>query len=504
MNLVVLLVLDAAQILALKADLDRLHNYDVLRYDIVVRPKEAGAEVDCTVTLKMTREGPVRFLLSRAVSGLTVERGGKPVRFVLREHLLGKLAGLFPHVHRETVPKILTLPRAAAGAQLELRMRYLWKPSGEALAYASKGTLQTHLASFWVPTMAHEFFDVKISVDTKKTVVATQGRSQVVSLTVGDYVRHERGAYTLLLPADRDADADAILKDAERIGRQLTAWFGPALPQRFTIVVDPGVGAMSFCAGSFVVLRRDAADKRGFWLPLLAHEMAHVWWGHKLANPIVGDGGTWLREGLAEWSKIKVLGAMLGRAAERSAFRQTFRQYFAGIDLRRRKPGPEGAIFANESTLLDSTYADPMRVAYKRGALVHRLLEHRVGERRFMQVLKDVAQNARETLFDARAYAAALGAEALVNYYARRSRLPDFEIVRVKAGEATLRCLDPDWPGGRVPCRVDRAWIVADFSGGRATLRWPAGEGLLPLRVEVDPERIFLDPVRSNSVWEKK
>ena len=134
MNLVLLLVLDAAQILALKADLERLHNYDVLRYDIVVRPKEAGAEVDCTVTLKMTREGPVRFLLSRAVSGLAVERGGKPVRFLLKEHLLGKLAGLIPKVHKETVPQILTLPRAAAGAQLELHMRYLCRPSGESLA----------------------------------------------------------------------------------------------------------------------------------------------------------------------------------------------------------------------------------------------------------------------------------------------------------------------------------------------------------------------------------
>ena len=504
MNLVVLLVLDAAQILALKADLERLHNYDLLSYDIAVKPTESGAEVDCTIRLEMRREGPVRFLLSRAVSGLTVESGGKPVRFALREHLLGKLAALLGRASKETVPKILVLPRADEGAKLELRMRYVWKPSGRALAYARGGALQTHLASFWVPSMAHEFFDVKISVDTQKTVVATQGRSQVVSLTVGDYVRHERGAYTLLLPAGRDADADAILEDAELIGRQLTSWFGPALPKRFTIVVDPGVAAMSFCAGPFVVMRRVAADKRGFWLPLLAHEMAHVWFGHKLANPIVGDGGTWLREGLAEWAAIKILGALETPVVERRGFRQTFVRYFNGIDLRRLKRGPEGAIFANEPTLMDTTYADGARVPYWRGALVHRLLEYRIGERKFIAILKDLVQQKRTGLFDARAYAAALPAEALVNYYAKTSRLPDFEIVEVRAGEATLRCLDPDWPGGKVPCLVDDAVVVAEFLGGKATIRWPAGENVLPQRVEVDPDRVFLDPVRSNSVWEKK
>ncbi len=499
MNLLVLLVLDAAQILALKADLERLHNYDLLSYDISVKPLEAGAEVDCKIRLEMLREGPVRFLLSRAIEGLTVESGGKPVKFALAEHLLGKLATLLPNVSAETVPKILVLGRAPKGATLEFRMRYVWKPSGKALAYARGGALQTHLASFWVPSMAHEFFDVKMRVLTKLQWVGTHGRTQVVSLTVGDYVRHPLDAYELLLPRGVPMDAESILADVNAIGKQLTAWFGPALSERFTLVVDRGVPAVSFCAGSFVVLRYGIPSRQ-----LLAHEMAHVWFGHKLANPIVGDGGTWLREGLAEWAAIKILGALATPDVERRVFRKTFVRYFNGIDLRRPKRGPAGAIFANEPTLMDTTYADGARVPYKRGALVHRLLEYRIGERKFIAILRDIVQQKRNGLFDARAYAAALPAEALVNYYAKTSRLPDFEIVEVRAGEATLRCLDPDWPGGKVPCLVDDAVVVAEFLGGKATIRWPAGENALPQRVEIDPDRVFLDPVRSNSVWEKK
>ena len=106
-------------------------------------------------------------------------------------------------------------------------------------------------------------------------------------------------------------------------------------------------------------------------------------------------------------------------------------------------------------------------------------------------------------------FARALGgdAPATVAYYAGTTRLPDFELSAVNAEEgsavATLRCKDPDWPGGAVSCRVTTAEgsedVAVFVSGGKGTLRWK-GAGR-PVRIEVDPERIFLDPVRSNNVW---
>ena len=95
----------------------------------------------------------------------------------------------------------------------------------------------------------------------------------------------------------------------------------------------------------------------------------------------------------------------------------------------------------------------------------------------------------------------------LVDYYVRTSRLPDFAIadVRTPGGglELSVRCLDPDLPELEVRCRLQTTggskWSKVRLRNGVGTLRW-SGEGV-PVRVEIDPERIHLDPGRSNNVW---
>ena len=64
MNLLVLLALDAAHIVALQAELQRFDNYDIVKYEISVDPREDGADVVCDVSIRVKRDGPVRFLLS--------------------------------------------------------------------------------------------------------------------------------------------------------------------------------------------------------------------------------------------------------------------------------------------------------------------------------------------------------------------------------------------------------------------------------------------------------
>jgi hypothetical protein len=43
--------------------------------------------------------------------------------------------------------------------------------------------------------------------------------------------------------------------------------------------------------------------------------------------------------------------------------------------------------------------------------------------------------------------------------------------------------------------------VTVVVSGGEGALRWE-GEAE-PLEIEVDPERIYLDPVRSNGLWKR-
>ena len=106
-------------------------------------------------------------------------------------------------------------------------------------------------------------------------------------------------------------------------------------------------------------------------------------------------------------------------------------------------------------------------------------------------------------MLDLEAFAGALGLHADIDYYALTSRVPDFALDRVDAAErrARVRCLDAMWPDGAIACRVETASgseiVEVALRNGEGTLRWK-GEAK---RIEVDPDRVLLDPIRSNNVW---
>jgi hypothetical protein len=219
---------------------------------------------------------------------------------------------------------------------------------------------------------------------------------------------------------------------------------------------------------------------------------------------VVGRGGTWLREGLAEWSGNQVVGALLGDAQERRLFRATWRAYVARLDLRRTA---SGLLFANEATLRDATYLDHPAVAYWRGGLVVRLLEHRIPDlRERLRAFAGDHAHAFTTLED---FVAAFGERAIVDYYVGTTRLPDLVLADVAVEgtsvRAAVRCSDPAWPGGEVLVRIrtaERDYLVSvAVQDGEGKLRWQ-GDGE-PVEIEIDPERIYLDPVRSNGLWRR-
>jgi hypothetical protein len=517
-----------------EALLGQLHTYDILRYDVRVEPGAGGPRIDCSLRLKVERPGPLRFLLSADARELTVEREGARVKASLAEGGYAKVLR-FVARGREGVPLVLTIepdPPPRSGEQLTLRLRYRWQPGGNGLGYAEVAAMQTHLSSFWLPVMADEYFEATLSVRCQGAAVGSgervdapegwksfrSGRPlQTLCLVTGKFrvVRRERGGrwLELYLPPGAGVDPEAALDDLAAVLDVLEGWFGPALGLGFRLVVEPRARpSPSYCAGSFAVIHRDRLPDRSSrmrWLTHLAHECSHVWWGHKVASPVVGGGGTWLREGLAQWSGIKVAGALLGEEVERELFRACVRGYFSRIDLRRPAREPE-VIFANEPTLSDATYLDDAAVAYLRGALVHRILERRLGSEAFLTVLRDFARANAYRFVRASDYAVALEAAPLVEYYVRTSRLPDFAIadVRTPSGdvELSVRCSDPDLPELELPCRLQTTagskWSKVRLRNGVGTLRW-SGEGV-PVRVEIDPERIHLDPVRSNNVWPER
>jgi hypothetical protein len=225
-----------------------------------------------------------------------------------------------------------------------------------------------------------------------------------------------------------------------------------------------------------------------------------------VATPVLGRGGTWLREGLAQYSGIKAAGALLGAAAERDLWRSQVRGYLGRADLRRARQA--AAIFGNEPTLRDATYLDEPRVAYLRGALVFRILEHVHGPEAFRTALRRWSDAHAYRFADLEDFAREIGPRDLLDYYAGTTRLPDLALGDVRAEEgrvrARLACADASWPGGRVPVRLETDAGTHDLEvevrDGAGALQW-RGAGR-PRRIEVDPERLWLDPLRSNSLWE--
>jgi hypothetical protein len=515
--LVLLLVAGAWQVTYAQALLDRLHTYDILAYRIVAEPGEGGLGVDCELTVRVRRPGPLRFLFSSEVEGLQVTRDGEPVPATLGAGGFETMLRLLrAEVHG--VPSLLTLEsEVRASEEVTFRLRYRWRPGGEGHFYAGEDAVQTHLSPFWLPTMADELFDATVEVRTNVTALAPGKRVsgnffrsthplQIVPLVVGRLDEHRRGRLALYLPPDVDADPRALLDDIERVMAKLEEWFGETAEKTFSVAVEPRrQTAPSYCGGSFVVL-----DRRFLELPptprlaLLAHECAHAWWGHRVATTVVGRGGTWMREGLAEWSGNKVAGALISEAEERRLFRATLRAYVAHLDLRRTA---SGLLFANEVTLEDATYLDHPAVAYWRGGLLFRLLERRVPDLRAR--LRAFADGHAHVFASLEELRAAVGQRAVLDYYLETTRLPDLVLHDVRADgnavSATVRCADALWPGGEVPVRIRTAegdhLVSVTVRGGEGTLRWEGAAE--PVEIELDPERIYLDPVRSNGLWKR-
>lgn len=503
-----------------EAMVERFHTYDLLDVQATVDPRADGLHVDCRLRLRIVRPGRLRFLLARDVVDLTAAMDGKPARAELGAGDFERaVAVLAPGVRG--VPSVLTLRaprRLRAEETVVFRLRYRWRPEAGLWAYAGADRLQTHLVSFWLPMMVGEQFDAVIEMPTSVQAVGPGTRTrvgdhwhfesthplQVVSLVAGAFEVHARAAgdrrLELLVPPGVDVDPDGVLDDLVAVFRTLDRWFGPVGPPVFRLVIEPATRpAPSYCGDAFAVVGRSAlALPRDRWLAHLAHECSHLWWGHHVPTPIIGHGGTWLREGLAQWSGTEVAGALLGPDAARELWRANFRGYVRRIDLRRR----DGFLFANEATLRDATYLDNPVVPYLRGALVFRRMEHELGAERFRERLRAGGYYRVAHEFTDIEGMRPLAPD-LVAYYAETTRLPDLELTDVEAGPGhaagAVRCRDTLWPGGRVPVRIETeagaSWVEAE--DGR--FAWN-GAGT-PKRIEIDPERIHLDPIRSNNVW---
>jgi aminopeptidase N len=368
------------------------HRYGVLHYDLTLKYRVPANRLDGTARLTVSSAGPLTTLdldLGQLrVSGVTVD--GVPARY---SHSQGKL--------RVTVPRLLPV-----GARADVEIRYSGSPvpvrsswGGLGWEELSDGALvasQPIGAPSWFPCndRPDDKASYRISVTTASAYhVVANGElvakrrasgtttwvydqiepmaSYLTSVQIGRYQLSDVGGTRLAHPARL---ATRVRHDFGRQNRMMalfTDLFGPYPFTGYTVVVtDDDLDIPVEAQGMSIFGRNHVDGARGFER-LIAHELAHQWFGNSLTVACWRD--IWLQEGFATYAEWLWSGASGGPSAADHARRWHQRLTQLPQDFVLSDPGA--------TMLFDDR-------VYKRGALTLHALHRALGDQVFFPALR--------------------------------------------------------------------------------------------------------------------
>ena len=207
-----------------------------------------------------------------------------------------------------------------------------------------------------------------------------------------------------------------VLHDFEPVGRMLECFqrlFGPYPFPSYSVVVTADPLEIPLEAQGMAMFGSTHVDGRGGSERLIAHELAHQWFGNSVGLAAWGD--IWLNEGFAcyaEWLWSEASGGLTANAHARLHYAGL---RLASTDLLLGDPGP------------DSMFDDRV---YKRGACLLHALRLRLGDERFFDLLREwtrVHRFGTVTSDDFESLAARYADEPLDGFFdawLRQTRLP--------------------------------------------------------------------------------
>jgi hypothetical protein len=265
------------------------------------------------------------------------------------------------------------------------------------------GRIRLPTDSFWYPNdvQSSSHADVTVSLPRELTLVHNgEQQSETdrgalrstrwktarpiagMALIAGHYEHDEIEAdgirYRLFFAVDERLDREHVLGLMAEADGILRRKLGPSGFNQVTAFISHRL-RRAFNDGSGLIGLSDRYFQRGdYGFGLLAHELAHNWWGATVAEKWLtpGTGGEWIVEGFAEFSSMIAAEEKYGSSA------LTLRLTEAFFDPARQRPVAEMSVLDN--ALAEDVSRDTI---YRKGAYVAFMLRQIVGAEKFYEAL---------------------------------------------------------------------------------------------------------------------
>jgi hypothetical protein len=218
-------------------------------------------------------------------------------------------------------------------------------------------------------------------------------------------------------PPDPLARLHAVAADVSSAVQMFSSWFGPPVVPSLTVAPIPGAFGQGFPGLVYLSTLayldpsarpaqvRGARDQVFFSDLLVAHEVAHQWWGNLVLS--AGYQDEWLSEALANYSALMYLEKKNGTKAMQDVLEQ-YRDALAKKTAEGESVESAGPItlgFRLESADAPSAWNT---ITYDKGAWIFHMLRRRLGDDRFLKMLAELRaryEGSRASTADLRAVA---------------------------------------------------------------------------------------------------
>lgn len=358
---------------------------------------------------------------------------------------------------------------------LHLRIEYDGIPTsgslGSSIVY-EPGRIRLPPDSLWYPGDAQSFFaaDIGVTVPQGLTVVhngdlvgdTTRGNLHTtrwktarpiggMALVAGNYqetaLESDGVRYRLFTAPGERLDAGAVVALMAEADATLRSKLGPNGFPQVTAFVTHRL-RRAFNDGSGVLALSNRYFRGGdYGFGLLAHELAHNWWGATVAEKWLspGSGGEWIVEGFAEFSSIVAAETKFGPAAA------TLRLSEAFFDPAKQRVIEEMSIFDN--SVAEGVSRDTI---YRKGAYVAYMLRQIIGEPQYFDALSQFLERFRyqqASATDMQVTLEEITGLDLESYFAdwiRSDKLADLAIEKTDDGNLEITNLGTAAIGGEI------------------------------------------------------